>query len=295
MTRPRWLGGVAVALVVAAVVYRGELAAWVAGEPGAPAVSGAPVAYYTCSMDPSVESDHPGACPICGMALTPVTRADRASGIVRISARVRKRIALRVAPVETRVLHERVVASGEVVEQAGAAADRAQVAAQVYRGDPREAQPGRRVEVMAPDLPLLQFSGTIARLLPTDAPGALRVEVDNPDRALTPGTHVEIQIDRELPPRLVVPEEAVVYAGTRRIVFVDLGSGRFAPRTPKLGVQADGFVEVVGGLTARDQVVVDGTFLLAAESRIRSDGALWSDRVDPAPGKRRASDRRNPP
>src|SRR5690349_12398856 len=37
---------------------------------GAPApVSGI---IYTCPMDPQVRQDHPGPCPICGMALEPM-------------------------------------------------------------------------------------------------------------------------------------------------------------------------------------------------------------------------------
>jgi hypothetical protein len=34
--------------------------------------SGQTVAYYTCPMHPSVKSDNPDACPVCGMALQPV-------------------------------------------------------------------------------------------------------------------------------------------------------------------------------------------------------------------------------
>ena len=30
------------------------------------------VAYYTCPMHPSVKSDKPGSCPVCGMELQPV-------------------------------------------------------------------------------------------------------------------------------------------------------------------------------------------------------------------------------
>jgi hypothetical protein len=30
------------------------------------------VLYYTCSMHPSVKSDNPGSCPMCGMTLMPV-------------------------------------------------------------------------------------------------------------------------------------------------------------------------------------------------------------------------------
>jgi hypothetical protein len=33
------------------------------------------IAYYTCSMHPSVHSPVPGKCPICGMDLIPVTSA----------------------------------------------------------------------------------------------------------------------------------------------------------------------------------------------------------------------------
>jgi YHS domain-containing protein len=34
--------------------------------------SGQTIAYYTCPMHPSVRSDKPGSCPICGMELQPV-------------------------------------------------------------------------------------------------------------------------------------------------------------------------------------------------------------------------------
>jgi len=33
----------------------------------------APGTLYTCPMHPEIESDKPGACPICGMALEPKT------------------------------------------------------------------------------------------------------------------------------------------------------------------------------------------------------------------------------
>ena len=264
-------------LAVLAAVYRTELGDWIAGDRGATAPGDEPVAFYTCSMDPSVESDHPGSCPICGMALTPITKHDRSSGVVQITAKTRVRIGLVVAPVENKLLVRRVVASGEVVASTAGEPAGASIAARVYRGDAREVRRGQAVSVSVPELPLTQLPGTIA----SDATEGLRIVVEDPGRALHPGMHAEVQIDLPLPPRLVVPAQAVLYAGARRIVFVERGSGRFEPRTPKLGAQSAGFVEVIDGLAAGESVVVKGAFLLAAESRLRSDGALWGDRPEP--------------
>lgn len=286
LPRPRRAGKVAMMVVALAAVlvfvFRGELAGWIAGDHGA-AMSAAPTTFYTCSMDPSVESDHPGTCPICGMALTPVTQQERSSGIVRVAARSRSLIGLDVAPVQKRTLRKRIVASGGVIDPSPAA-DRVAIAARVYRGDASEVPRGAPVIVTARDIPLTQFTGTVV-VPAADASGTLQIVVDNPERLLRPGMLVEVKAEVELAPRLAVPSTAVLYAGKRRLVFVERSKGTFEPRTPELGTSSDGLVEIVSGLSEGDQVVVSGTFLLAAESRIRSDGALWSDRPEPAPIK----------
>jgi hypothetical protein len=273
-------------LAVLAWVFHGELAGWIVGDRDAAGLGDEPAAFYTCPMDPSVESDHPGPCPICGMALTRVSREDRASGVVRVAPAARARLGLIVAPVETRPLTKRVVASGAVVASSPTAADRASIAARVYRGDPHEVQPGQPVNASAAELPLMAFTGTVEPPRATDAPGELRLVVDDPGHMLHPGMRVEAQLEVQLSPRLVVPAEAVLYAGPRRIVFVEHGSGRYEPRTPKFGITAAGLVEVLDGLVEGEPVVIQGTFLLAAESRLRSDGSLWSDLAKPAPIKR---------
>jgi len=274
LRRRRSFGVLAVWLAaVAAIVFRAELAGWLAPDRGES--SGDPAAFYTCSMDPSVEADRPGTCPLCGMALTPVSREDRASGVVRIAPRTRQQIGLAIGKVETRTLRTQIAATGEVVATAG---DRASVLARVYRGDASALEAGVAVAATAADLPLTELVGALEAAQAGDAPGALRADVDNPDHALHPGARVELRIDLERSPQLTVPAAAVVYAGARRIAFVDLGHGRYEPRSVKLGGQAGDFVEVTEGLTQDDRVVVRGAFLLAAESRLRSDGALWTDR-----------------
>ncbi len=50
------------------------------------------IAYYTCSMHPSVRSKVPGTCPICGMTLTAVTAEEVSSGVIFADAERRQLI-----------------------------------------------------------------------------------------------------------------------------------------------------------------------------------------------------------
>jgi len=74
---------------------------------------------------------------------------------------------------------------------------------------------------------------------------------------------------------LTVPEEAVLYAGDRRLVFVDLGDGRLEPRSVEIGIRSHDRVEIVSGLEAGEVVVSSGNFLIAAESRLKSATGKW--------------------
>jgi Cu(I)/Ag(I) efflux system membrane fusion protein len=69
---------------------------------------------------------------------------------------------------------------------------------------------------------------------------------------------------------LAVPDSAVLDSGTRQIVLVERGEGRFEPRPVRLGARADGYVEVLEGVQAGEKVVVSANFLIDAESNLRA-------------------------
>ena len=75
--------------------------------------------------------------------------------------------------------------------------------------------------------------------------------------------------------RVMVPEEAVIYAGPRRLVFVDLGEGRLQPREIEVGLKAGERYEVLSGLDPGEVVVTSGNSLIAAESRLKSATEHW--------------------
>lgn len=83
-------------------------------EPDLPASDGGGAAYYTCSMHPSVHASQPGTCPICGMTLSPVSRASQQSGEVHVDDAARKAIGLRTGKVVLAPLQVAVRALGTV-------------------------------------------------------------------------------------------------------------------------------------------------------------------------------------
>ena len=92
---------------------------------------------------------------------------------------------------------------------------------------------------------------------------------DNPNFELKPGMYAEADIVTEpLEDVMQVPQEAVIDTGTKQIVFIDEGSGHFAPRTVRAGLRGDGdAIQIIEGLAVGEKVVTSGEFLMDVESR----------------------------
>jgi len=60
-----------------------------------------------------------------------------------------------------------------------------------------------------------------------------------------------------------------------KLVFVVTDDGRFTPREVRLGRSADGWVEVVDGVVAGEQVVTSANFLIDSESRFKAAVAAF--------------------
>ena len=71
-------------------------------------------------------------------------------------------------------------------------------------------------------------------------------------------------------PVLAVPDSALIETGTRQVVLVDKGEGRFEPREVTPGRRGGGFVEVREGVAEGEAVVVSANFLIDAESNLKA-------------------------
>jgi Cu(I)/Ag(I) efflux system membrane fusion protein len=69
---------------------------------------------------------------------------------------------------------------------------------------------------------------------------------------------------------VAVPDSAVIDSGTRQLVLISKGQGRFEPRAIKMGRHGDGFVEALEGVKEGEEVVTTATFLIDAESNLRA-------------------------
>lgn len=99
----------------------------------------------------------------------------------------------------------------------------------------------------------------------------LRLEFDNADLALKPEMYANIHLETaNTEPSLVIPQEAVIDSGVRKVTFVAKGKGRFEPREIELGVEGNGgSYQVLSGLSEGENVVTSAQFMLDSESRLR--------------------------
>jgi Cu(I)/Ag(I) efflux system membrane fusion protein len=138
---------------------------------------------------------------------------------------------------------------------------------------------GQDAVVSLPFMPGIKLDAHVAYIYPylqgETRTARVRLQLSNPGLVLRPDMYANVEVKVDRGERLLVPDSAVIYAGKRRVVFVDLGDGRLEPRDVELGLGNGDVHEVVSGLTPGEQVVVSGNFLVAAESRLKSALAQW--------------------
>jgi len=100
----------------------------------------------------------------------------------------------------------------------------------------------------------------------------VRIEVPNPGGRLKIDMYADVvfQPGTDEAPVVAVPTSAIIDSGTRQVVLIAKGEGRFEPRPVKLGRRSEGFVEVMEGVTKGEEVVTSATFLIDAESNLKA-------------------------
>jgi RND family efflux transporter MFP subunit len=149
---------------------------------------------------------------------------------------------------------------------------RLKVKAKVLESEVGKIKPGREVSVTFPAYPGRSFRGVVEAVSPLinaeDKTCAVHIAVANPGEEIKPGMHAEVEIAAEVhKDRLIVPQEAILVRGGRKLVFVvegDLAKWRYV----ETGVENEKVVEILDGVKEGEQVIVEGHFTLAHDARV---------------------------
>ncbi|MCC7135088.1 MAG: efflux RND transporter periplasmic adaptor subunit [Nitrosomonas sp.] len=150
------------------------------------------------------------------------------------------------------------------------------VLADVFEQDLGMIHPGQKATIRIDAYPDKVLNGEVDFIYPMITPetrtAIVRIKLSNEQGLLKPAMYARVELasfhtnDKVL----TISDSAVLDSGVRQLVLVDLGEGRYEPRTVKLGMHADGYVEVLGGLEAGEAVVVKANFLIDAESNLKA-------------------------
>ena len=92
--------------------FMAEPARYVSEKPGQEPAGGAAGVQWTCPMHPEIVRDGPGACPICGMALEPMTVAleeEANPELIDMTCMIRLRRMNNMFPISTSDFFKRII------------------------------------------------------------------------------------------------------------------------------------------------------------------------------------------
>jgi RND family efflux transporter MFP subunit len=133
---------------------------------------------------------------------------------------------------------------------------------------------GQSALIQLPYEPGKQYLGRIRYLYPSfnkkTRTMKVSIELANPGQKLRAEMYANVTF--EVPSArdvLAIPEEAVIHSGTRNVVVLDRGDGKFQVKEVVLGVNGSGLWEVKQGLEEGDLIVVSSQFLIDSESNLQ--------------------------
>ena len=158
--------------------------------------------------------------------------------------------------------------------------------ADVYETELARVKVGQPGIMTLPAFPGRTFTGRVAFVDPVLDPrtrtAKVRLDLPNPKGDLKPGLYGEAVLKGPAHKGLLVPMDAVIDAGTQKVAFISLGSGKFQPREVTTGIRVGNDVEILSGIQPGEEVVTRANFLVDSESRLQAALADLTQKGSPA-------------
>jgi membrane fusion protein (multidrug efflux system) len=142
---------------------------------------------------------------------------------------------------------------------------------------------GMDVAAQSPAYPERNFRGTVSaissRVDPETRTLTVRAQIPNPEKLLKPGMLLTVDLVKDRSKSLIIPEEAVILDKNLKFVLVVTSENKVEKLEIVTGRRSPGKVEVISGLNAGQQVILQGLTRVRPGSsvdvvEIRKDGRL---------------------
>ncbi|QQR81259.1 MAG: hypothetical protein IPJ69_03735 [Deltaproteobacteria bacterium] len=232
--------------------------------------------YWTCPMHPQVHQHEKGKCPICGMDLIHVDGKKSEKSVPQAMDAMKpseinvsdKQLALAAVSRYTVARKDLVVS----IPVSGSALSSEEIALQIYESDSGLVKMGSDFSGTPSSSPQETWKGKIKMvdtLIDPTSHGLKAIGVlDTPQKAIGNGGFQGV-ITSQIKDQLVIPEESVLHAGTRDLVYLISSDNRVSPKTVVIGGKSSGEYQVLAGLQEGDVISTGPNFLLDSESKIR--------------------------
>ncbi len=148
------------------------------------------------------------------------------------------------------------------------------VLADVYEYELPRVKLGQTATVTLPYWPDRKWQGTISFIFPSVDPKTrtvrVRIEVHNPSSDLKADMFADVELKVESREALVIPDDAVIETGRRKLVFVKDAEGSLQQREIVTAERSGHLFEVRSGLQEGELVAQGSSFLLDSEARLQS-------------------------
>jgi RND family efflux transporter MFP subunit len=150
------------------------------------------------------------------------------------------------------------------------------IIADIYQFELPWMEVGQQAKIELSYLSGKTFRGIVTYVYPTvnmeTKTVKVRIEIKNTSKLdFKPEMFATVRLESPVMVNAVaIPDQAIIRSGERNIVVVSLGGGYFDPREVKLGMTADGYVQILQGISEGEKIVTSSQFLIDSESNLKA-------------------------
>jgi multidrug efflux pump subunit AcrA (membrane-fusion protein) len=126
---------------------------------------------------------------------------------------------------------------------------------------------GQRVRAFPPESRSSMFQAKIVRVASEGTGTSVSAVLSGPGHEGS--SRYILEIVTEPIEFLSIPNEAIIESDGKHVVYVQTEKGRYVPREIQPGIQGELYTQVLGGLTAGEQVVTFGSFFIDADHKLK--------------------------